>query len=69
MESNANPTECIFNFFHKGEGVSVGGRDSPIPGPGSGSSDRCNFNIQVRYRVLHPGLSAGSVGEKKVLVG
>ncbi len=37
-------------FSHIGEGVSVGGRDSPVPGPGSGPSDRCNFNIQVRYR-------------------
>jgi hypothetical protein len=48
MESNANLRDVYFS--HIGEGVSVGGRDSPIPGPGSGPSDRCNFNIQVRYR-------------------
>ncbi len=48
MESNANLRDVYFS--HIGEGVSVGWRDSPVPGPGSGPSDRCNFNFQVRYR-------------------
>ncbi len=63
----ANLGAVYFNYFsHTGEGVSVGGRDSPIPGPGSGPSDRCNFNIQVRYRNgLHPCLSTGTEEEKR----
>jgi len=58
-------------FSHIGEGVSVGGRNSPIPGPGSGPSDRCNFHFQVRGTgtVLHPCVSTGTVEERKVLVG
>ncbi len=48
-ESNANLRDVYFSLI--GEGVSVGGRDSPSPGPGSGPSDRCNFNFQVRYSI------------------